>query len=76
MRKVSLLKLALPIALLVVLGACRDEERSDAAENNAVPTIAGVPPTTAVVGQSYEFAPEADDSDDDVLTFVISNRPV
>ena len=75
MRKVSSLKRALPIALLLVLGACADEERSDSADNNAVPTIAGVPPTTAVVGQSYDFAPEADDSDDDVLTFVISNRP-
>ena len=75
MRNVSVLKRALPIALLVVLGACRDEDAADNGDSNAIPTIAGIPDTTAMVGQDYEFAPDAADPDDDVLTFTIQNRP-
>ena len=75
MRNVSLLKRALPIALLVVVGACRDEDAADNGDSNAIPTIAGTPDTTAIVGQDYEFAPEAADPDDDVLIFSIQNRP-
>ena len=75
MRNVSLLKRALPIALLVVVGACRDEDAADNGDSNAIPTIAGTPDTTAIVGQVYEFAPEAADPDDDVLVFSIQNRP-
>jgi hypothetical protein len=77
LRKLISLTRALPLALLVVLGACRDDDSqaSDSDATNAVPTIAGTPDTKAVVGQTYEFAPEASDADDDVLTFAIENRP-
>jgi hypothetical protein len=73
-------KCAQPLALLVVLGACGDDDGSGAAPDpdsttNTVPTIAGTPDTKAVIGQTYEFAPEAIDPDQDVLTFAVENRP-
>jgi hypothetical protein len=71
---------ARPIALLVVLGACGEDDGSGAAPDpdnttNTVPTIAGTPDTEATAGQTYEFAPQAEDPDEDVLTFAIENRP-
>ena len=78
MRKLNPLKRAVPIALFIVLGACRLDGEDNAASDdsaNAVPTIVGTPDTKAVVGQTYEFAPEATDPDEDVLTFEIDNRP-
>ena len=72
------MKRAVPIALFIVLGACRGDGEDNAASDdsaNAVPTIVGTPDTKAVVGQTYEFAPEAADPDEDVLTFAIENRP-
>jgi hypothetical protein len=82
LRKLESLKRIIPIALLVTLGACRDDDSGIAAVGpdptngaNSAPTIAGSPDTKAVVGQTYEFAPEASDADDDVLTFQIQNRP-
>ena len=78
MRKLNPLKRAVPIALFIVLGACRVDGEDNAASDdsaNAVPTIVGTPDTKAVVGQTYEFAPEATDPDEDVLTFAIENRP-
>ena len=42
--------------------------------NNA-PQIVGTPPTTAQVGQAYQFTPNATDADGDTLTFQIENRP-
>ena len=42
---------------------------------NRAPTIAGTPPTTATVGQTYSFTPVGDDEDDDTLTFSIQNKP-
>ena len=78
MRKSNPLKRAVPIALFIVLGACRGDGEDNAASDdsaNAVPTIVGTPDTKAVVGQTYEFAPEAADPDEDVLTFAIENRP-
>ena len=78
MRKLNPLKRAVPIALFIVLGACRGDGEDNAASDdsaNAVPTIVGTPDTKAVVGQTYEFAPEAADPDEDVLTFAIENRP-
>jgi hypothetical protein len=39
------------------------------------PTISGVPSTSVVVGQSYQFAPSASDPNGNALTFVIANRP-
>ena len=78
MRKLNPLKRAVPIALVIVLGACRGDGEDNTASDdsaNAVPTIVGTPVTKAVVGQTYEFAPEATDPDEDVLTFAIENRP-
>jgi len=78
LRKLNPLKRAVPIALFIVLGACRGDGEDNAASDdsaNAVPTIVGTPVTKAVVGQTYEFAPEAADPDEDVLTFAIENRP-
>jgi Putative Ig domain len=71
------LKRALPITLLVVLGACGDDdERSRiAGTSNSAPVIVGTPATKAVVGVTYEFVPDAVDADEDVLTFAIENRP-
>ena len=45
------------------------------AATNHVPTISGSPATTAVVGQLYQFAPRAADSDGDRLRFYIRNQP-
>ena len=76
----TLLKATLPTALLVVLGACRDDNEtphgadSDGTSNSA-PVIVGTPATKAVAGVTYEFVPDAADADDDVLTFAIENRP-
>ena len=42
---------------------------------NLPPTIAGTPATTAIVGQSYTFAPVGEDPEDAVLTYSIQNRP-
>jgi hypothetical protein len=69
----------LPLALLVVLGACRDDDRYTALETgdstNSMPVIAGTPETRVVVGTTYEFVPQANDADGDLLTFSIVNRP-
>jgi hypothetical protein len=42
---------------------------------NEPPTIAGTPPTSAVVGQAFSFQPVGDDGNDDTLTFSIQNKP-
>ena len=43
--------------------------------NNQAPTITGTPQTSVVVGNLYQFQPEALDADGDTLRFLISNRP-
>ncbi len=43
--------------------------------NGGAPTIAGVPATTATVGQIYTFTPVALDPDNNPLTFSIQNGP-
>lgn len=42
---------------------------------NQPPSLSGNPPTSAVVGQTYSFAPNASDGDGDALTFSIENQP-
>jgi hypothetical protein len=42
---------------------------------NNPPQIVGTPIGTALIGQLYRFTPSATDSDGDVLTFRIENRP-
>ena len=78
MRSLHPAKRVLPIALLIVVGACRDDNGDPDVTGegtNAVPTITGTPDKQAVVGQTYEFAPQAADEDQDVLSFAIENRP-
>jgi hypothetical protein len=75
-----LLKATLPITLLVVLGACRDDNETSGGSDsdgtsNSAPVIMGTPATKAVAGVTYEFVPDAADADEDVLTFAIENRP-
>ena len=45
------------------------------AGTNAAPTITGSPATSVPAGQAYNFQPSATDTDGDVLTFSIQNRP-
>jgi hypothetical protein len=76
----QLLKRALPIALVLILGACGDEQDANSEApgpepSNSVPVIDGSPVTKAMVGEVYEFVPAATDADEDVLTFAIQNRP-
>jgi hypothetical protein len=42
---------------------------------NSAPTITGAPPSTAVPGLAYSFAPTASDPNGDLITFEIMNRP-
>ena len=43
--------------------------------DNNPPQITGAPSGTAQVGQAYQFTPSATDTDGDILTFRIENRP-
>ncbi|HNR23495.1 MAG TPA: putative Ig domain-containing protein [Steroidobacteraceae bacterium] len=45
------------------------------APSNRAPTISGAPPTEVVVGQAYDFTPQASDPEGATLTFSIQNRP-
>jgi len=45
------------------------------ADSKASPEIWGDPETSATVGVTYVFQPEASDSDGDVLEFSVANRP-
>jgi hypothetical protein len=42
---------------------------------NSPPVISGTPNNSVMVNQPYAFMPSANDTDDDTLTFTISNRP-
>ena len=64
----------------LALAGCRDDGDSTGNPDgtsalNTVPEISGSPSRTAEVGRFYTFEPAATDSDGDVLTFKISNRP-
>lgn len=48
---------------------------SGGGEENAAPTIGGTPPPQALVDSTYSFQPEAQDANNDVLTFSVSNAP-
>lgn len=47
----------------------------DPGPSNNAPSISGNPPSSATVGQSYTFTPQASDADGDPLTFSIQNNP-
>jgi len=42
---------------------------------NDVPTLSGTPNTEVAQGESYSFIPQANDVDEDTLTFSITSRP-
>lgn len=83
MVSLHLLKRAHPIGLLVVLGACGDDDGQTSSMTspdphgtaNSAPVIDGTPSSEATVGVTYEFVPDATDADEDLLTFAIDNRP-
>jgi hypothetical protein len=73
---------ALSLLFALSLAGCRnDDTNGDGAPDNgsaslnAPPEISGTPSATAAVGERYTFEPAATDSDGDVLTFKIANRP-
>lgn len=39
------------------------------------PSISGIPRETVIIGETFEFQPEASDPDGDALTFAIDNKP-
>ena len=45
------------------------------AQMNKAPTISGAPPASILQGQFYEFVPDANDADGDVLEFAIARKP-
>jgi hypothetical protein len=76
----SFLRVVCWFALALVLFACGGGESADTqarppSGGNVAPTIAGSPAGAIVQGQSYNFAPTADDADGDALTFSIVNQP-
>ena len=75
-----LTRAAAVVCMAAALAGCL-EEKSEANRaavvkaNNTPPEINGVPPVAAQVGQTYAFAPEAHDEDNDFLEFEITNKP-
>ncbi|MGH7130106.1 MAG: putative Ig domain-containing protein, partial [Planctomycetaceae bacterium] len=67
----------------MVLQACKFVDSSNDGEhgwsgaggNGSPPIIWGEPPTNALVNSAYDFAPEADDPDGDIMEFSIANKP-
>lgn len=64
-------------ALNTTLKDYRDEliTRSGSESNNAVPAISGEPDNSVLEGQFYIFTPTASDTDNDVLSFTITDLP-
>jgi hypothetical protein len=62
------------IATSAILTAFAAAPPADAATDTP-PTISGTPPTTAIVGTTYVFAPTAADPDGQKLTYTIANKP-
>ncbi|MEQ8208156.1 MAG: putative Ig domain-containing protein, partial [Woeseia sp.] len=48
----------------------------EAGVSNSAPTISGTPSSSLVVGNTYNFTPNAADADGDALTFSVNNLPV
>jgi hypothetical protein len=78
------LKFTAVLGCLLTLAACFEEpDRSSfgsgefppPTSQNMPPTITGIPPTTVIEGQDYEFVPAAADADGDALTFSIARKP-
>jgi hypothetical protein len=45
------------------------------ASQNTPPTITGLPPSTIIEGEDYQFVPSAADADGDALSFSIRRKP-
>ena len=71
------------VAVFLLLAGCLMKEETSQAgiaadppqSGNSPPTISGNPPPAIMVGETYSFTPQASDSDGDVLTFTIENKP-
>ncbi len=68
------------VAAIAMLAACGGSGTGDSSGNqpapqNAAPTIAGNPQTSATVGVAYSFQPSAQDPEGATLTFAIQNKP-
>jgi len=82
-RARSLVRLTVLSGAFVVLGACRDGESSDSAENprgpsasgNTAPSITGSAPTSARIAEPYTFQPFAYDAEGDALQFTATGLP-
>jgi hypothetical protein len=79
------LKFAAMLGCLLNVAACLEEaDRSSfgdgsiptPASQNTPPTISGLPSTTIIEGEYYEFVPMAADADGDALSFSIMRKPV
>jgi len=77
-----LLKIAHPMVVLAVLGACGGDDQASSMSSpdpngtaNSAPVIDGTPSSEAHIGVPYEFVPNATDADEDLLAFAIDNRP-
>ena len=66
-----LMNISVLSALIFILCACSNRDHN----TNAEPRISGTPAIGVSVGSPYSFAPDADDSDGDTLTFGILNKP-
>jgi Putative Ig domain len=76
--------LILPI-IFISLSGCLEQEKSEAGfydpsgpsdpSGNIAPWIGGYPDRAIIVGNRYEFTPDASDADGDKLTFSIDNKP-
>lgn len=48
---------------------------TDLPGSNQAPTISGTPPSSVTAGNAYAFQPVAEDFDNDLLTFTVTNLP-
>lgn len=62
-------------AIFALLPAGVSEVLAAGSSRNQAPVISGSPPTSATVGQSYDFQPAARDANGDRLSFGIANKP-
>jgi hypothetical protein len=65
----------------MVLSACKSTDSADTGDHSwsgaggSPPIIWGEPATNALVNSTYDFAPEADDPDGDIMEFSVANKP-
>jgi len=73
---------AIVITTAIFLSACLESEDKATSDqglvpppSNTAPTISGNPPASVLMGEMYSFTPNANDADNDPLTFTVQNRP-